>query len=147
MKENSETSRNAYWLLIQVAMRAKQSLMHLAEQHDLSVMQMFTMATMKPGHPIPMNTISCILGCDASNVTGIVDRLLAHDLIKREENPEDRRVKMITLTSAGEQLRAAMFEELNDYQLPGFALLTDAQQAELGATLAVIMDGSQPFGK
>lgn len=147
MNDNSNTSQNTYWLLIQVAMRAKQTLMHLAEKHDLSAMQLFTMATMKPRQPIPMNTISCILGCDASNVTGIVDRLLAHNLIKREENPKDRRVKMITLTPAGEQLRTVMFEELNDYQLPGFSSLTDAQQSELGAMLAIIMDDTQPLAQ
>lgn len=145
MKDN--TSDNMYWLLIQVGMRAKQALMHLAERHNLSAMQMYTMATMKPGQPIPMNTISCILACDASNVTGIVDRLLARDLIKREENPKDRRVKMITLTSNGEVLRSTMFEELKEFQLPGFSSLTEAQQSQLGALLGIIMEGSQPTGK
>jgi len=147
MNENSNTSESTYWSLIKVAMRAKQSLMHLAEKHDLSAMQMFTMATMEPGQPIPMNTISCILGCDASNVTGIVDRLLAHGLIRREENPKDRRVKMITLTPAGERLRSKMFEELKEYHLPGFLSLTQAQQTELGSMLTIILDDSQPSSK
>jgi len=147
MNENSVTSENTYWLLIQVAMRAKQTLMHLAEKHDLSAMQMFTMATMQPGQPTPMNTISCILGCDASNVTGIVDRLLAHDLIKREENPKDRRVKMITLTPKGEALRSTMFGELAEFQLPGFSSLTDVQQHQLGTLLTVIMEHTQSAQK
>ena len=147
MKSDSNTSDNVYWLLIQVAMQAKQTLMHLAEKHDLSAMQMFTMATMIPGQPTPMNTISCILGCDASNVTGIVDRLLAHNLIKREENPKDRRVKMITLTPAGEELRSIMFRELDEYQMPGFAGLTQSQQSELSVLLTVIMQGSKPAPK
>ena len=138
MKENQE-SENLYWMLLQVAFRAKHGLMKLAETHDLTVMQLYTLCSMTPREPIPMNTISCMLFCDASNVTGIVDRLLSQSYIAREEKPEDRRVKMITLTLKGEKLRKELLEALTQYELPEFKQLSDAQNAELKSLLLLIL--------
>jgi len=45
--------------------------------------------------------------CDASNVTGIVDKLEARGLARREQ-AEDRRVKVLTLTKEGEALRTTL---------------------------------------
>lgn len=132
-------SENLYWMLLQVAFRAKHGLMKLAEDHDLTVMQLYTLCSMTPREPIPMNTISCMLFCDASNVTGIVDRLLSQGYIAREEKPEDRRVKMITLTLKGEKLRKDILNELAQYELPEFQQLSLAQNAELKSILSQIL--------
>ena len=48
------------------------------------------------------------LACDASNVTGIVDRLEARGLIERRPGASDRRVKVLVITREGERLRATM---------------------------------------
>lgn len=130
---------NLYWMLLQVAFRAKHGLMKLAEEHDLTVVQLHTLCTMTPREPIPMNTISCMLLCDASNVTGIVDRLLTQGYIVREEKPEDRRVKMISLTLKGEKLRRELLESLTEYQLPEFQRLSAVQQKQLKDLLNVIL--------
>lgn len=55
--------------------------------------------------PAPMHEIAGRLGCKASNVTGIVDRLEARGLVRRQTPKGDRRVKQIALTAAGETLR------------------------------------------
>ncbi|HMI09532.1 MAG TPA: MarR family transcriptional regulator [Candidatus Saccharimonadales bacterium] len=141
MKENKE-SENLYWMLLQVAFRAKHGLMKLAETHDLTVMQLYTLCSMTPREPIPMNTISCMLFCDASNVTGIVDRLLSQGYIAREEKPEDRRVKMISLTLKGEKLRKELLEALVQYELPEFKQLTITQNVELKSLLSLILQPS-----
>ena len=48
-----------------------------------------------------MSSIAEALACDASNVTGIVDRLESRGLIARATGADDRRVKTITLTAHG----------------------------------------------
>ena len=53
--------------------------------------------------PLPMRGLAALLVCDASNVTGIVDRLEARELVRREADPADRRVKMVMLTEEGER--------------------------------------------
>lgn len=130
---------NLYWMLIQVAFRSKHGLMKLAEKYDLTVVQLHSLGAMNPGAAIPMNELSCILLCDASNVTGIVDRLLSQGYIKREENPADRRVKLITLTTEGEKLRATLLEEVSHYEMPEIKRLSAAQRDELKSTLSLIL--------
>lgn len=60
------------------------------------------MTLMLLAEPISMREFAERMGCDASNVTGIVDRLEAKDLVKRTADPGDRRVKRIVRTKAGE---------------------------------------------
>ena len=134
---------NLYWMLIQIAFRSKHGLMKLAEKYDLTVVQLHSLGAMNPGLAIPMNELSYILLCDASNVTGICDRLLTQGYIKREENPADRRVKLITLTPEGEKLRAILFEEISQYELPEMKRLTDAQRDELKSMLSLILQPSE----
>ena len=137
--KNADLNENVYWMLVQVAMRAKHGLMKVAEAHDLTVMQMYTLGVMEPNEPIPMNAISCFLSCDASNVTGIVDRLLAGNYIERHENPSDRRVKMISLTKNGEALREKLLTNMETYELPEFKRLTAGQKSQLLDILPILL--------
>ncbi len=50
-----------------------------------------------------------------SNVTGIVDRLVQQRLINRQENPEDRRVFLLTPTRQGEILVDRLREKRTNY--------------------------------
>lgn len=74
-----------------------------AAQFDLSFPQ--AMALRELDEPLPMRDLADRLCCDASNVTGIVDRLEARGLVERRTVLGDRRVKHIVLTEAGHALR------------------------------------------
>jgi len=102
--ESTALQNNLYWQLFRVAINAKHGLMDIADQHKLTVMQMYTLCLLEADKSIPMNSLAFTLNCDASNITGIVDKLFQQKFIKREENPHDRRSKMITLTSKGAKL-------------------------------------------
>jgi DNA-binding MarR family transcriptional regulator len=52
--------------------------------------------------PMSMREFAERMGCDASNVTGIVDRLEAKELVVRSVDKADRRVKRIARTLAGD---------------------------------------------
>jgi DNA-binding MarR family transcriptional regulator len=45
-----------------------------------------------------------VLGVRLATVTGIVDRLAAQHLVSRREDPNDRRVRLLELTTAGRRL-------------------------------------------
>jgi DNA-binding MarR family transcriptional regulator len=55
-------------------------------------------------HPLSMGELADRLFCDASNVTGIVDRLEARGLVERQADPGDRRVRRLVLTDEGRRL-------------------------------------------
>lgn len=48
--------------------------------------------------------LSRAMGVSLATVTGIVDRLIAQDLVTRREDPRDRRVRRIELSPAGRHL-------------------------------------------
>jgi DNA-binding MarR family transcriptional regulator len=79
-----------------------------ASELDLHPAQAGALLQMEPGVPLPMHELASMLGCDNSNVTGIVDRLEARELVERQPYAQDRRVKHIVLTAVGVELREAM---------------------------------------
>ena len=114
----------AYWMLLQVSIRVKHDFAKLADVYDLTVMQIVTLCSLKTGESVPMNMISCLLVCDASNVTGIVDRLVQRGYIYRQESDEDRRVKVIGLTVKGERLRETVLREISTTQPDSMSALS-----------------------
>jgi DNA-binding MarR family transcriptional regulator len=54
--------------------------------------------------PLSMGELAERLFCDASNVTGIVDRLESRGLVERQPDPDDRRVRRLVLTDEGRRL-------------------------------------------
>lgn len=132
--------KNLYWHLLRVAISSKHVLVEIAEKHDLTVTQLYALCILGESQAIPMNSLSTLLFCDASNVTGIVDRLLTHDLIKREENPKDRRVKIITVTEKGEKLRNDIFDELPKLARTGVSKLSDEKKRQLSDLLEEVLE-------
>ncbi|MBB4889468.1 MarR family transcriptional regulator [Streptomyces netropsis] len=70
-----------------------------AARHGLTSVQAKLLAQLKG--PVPMRGLATLLVCDASNVTGIVDRLESRGLVRREPDPRDRRVKNVVATDEG----------------------------------------------
>ncbi|HUG85720.1 MAG TPA: MarR family transcriptional regulator [Euzebya sp.] len=71
----------------------------VAASLDLTPMQ--ARALFVSHQPVPMGLLAESLHCDASNVTGIVDRLEERGLMERVVDPDDRRRKNLVLTAAG----------------------------------------------
>ncbi|MGI9018078.1 MAG: MarR family winged helix-turn-helix transcriptional regulator [Euzebya sp.] len=51
--------------------------------------------------PVPMHHMAKSLHCDASNITGIVDRLEERGLMARVIDPQDRRRRNLVVTDKG----------------------------------------------
>jgi len=106
--------------------RIKTSLASLSEKYDLTIMQVHALYAISQGGST-MGQVADTLHCDASNVTGIVDRLVAGHLITRQEGAHDRRTKTLQLTAKG---RAAV-EDIYS-QLPaqlGCSRLSEAERS------------------
>jgi len=83
----------------------------LAAEFELSPVQAHMLRTLGYG-PQPMSAVADYLSCDASNVTGLVDRLESRGLVERRNAEHDRRVKMLCLTEAGAEVRRRLMERL-----------------------------------
>ena len=96
----------AWALLFDLLMRERSRLPQVAAEFDVSEPQLHVLRLVEPGAGVPMRRLVERLGCDASNVTGIVDRLEAQGLVARTACPGDRRVRMVCLTPRGAEVRA-----------------------------------------
>jgi MarR family transcriptional regulator, organic hydroperoxide resistance regulator len=102
----------------------------VAAEFDLSPMQAHVLRLLEPGTPVPMRALARALRCDASNVTGIVDRLEDRGLVLRAALKTDRRVKMLVVTDQGVKVRDSILERLSEAPEP-IARLSDKDQRAL----------------
>lgn len=108
-----------------------------AARHGLTSTQAKVLAQLDG--PLPMRGLAALLVCDASNVTGIVDRLEARGLVRREPAPADRRVKNVVATDEGREIIRRVREEM---QATRGAL--DTLDAAESATLYALLERLRP---
>ena len=112
MKSTKSQACEAWQLLIKFFFTQRADLPTLASEFELSPVQCHILHLMEPDQSIPMGSLAEALACDASNVTGLVDRLESRGLIRRKPSPGDRRVKALELTPAGVRLRTTVLERM-----------------------------------
>jgi DNA-binding MarR family transcriptional regulator len=78
-----------------------------------------------------MNSLANMLHCDASNITFTIDKLFQKELVSREECQKDRRIKMLSLTTAGKEMYEKIAQDLLTYQPESLAGLTEQQKQQL----------------
>jgi DNA-binding MarR family transcriptional regulator len=86
--------------------------------------------------PTSMRQFAQRMGCDASNITGIVDRLEAKGMVVRGADPMDRRVKRIRRTPSGDEAVSRFQKEL--VRASSLAKLTPKARRGLLAALAEV---------
>jgi DNA-binding MarR family transcriptional regulator len=69
-----------------------------AERSGLTGPQVTVMACLVSGGPMTLTTLSRQLGMSHSTASGIVDRLQARGLVRRTQDPADRRRTRLTVT-------------------------------------------------
>ena len=87
-------------------------------------------ALLQLGDAVPMHGLASELGCDSSNVTGLVDRLEARGLVARQESPDDRRVRHVVLTEPGRRLRRRLLSRVAQ-PVVDLDRLSDTEQRQL----------------
>jgi DNA-binding MarR family transcriptional regulator len=126
-------------LLVRLSFAQRGELPALAADLDLSPAQCHVLHVMEPGRPVPMRRLAEALACDASNVTGLVDRLESRGLLERRPSPEDRRVRVLALTPDGARLRAMLQRRLTNPPDP-LQRLSAADRRTLVAILERLLD-------
>lgn len=116
--------------IMEMVERIKLCHMDEAEKHGLTKVQLFAIYSIARHGELPMGQVAGVLHCDASNVTGIVDRLVAQDLIVRQECPTDRRAKKLKLTAKGQAIVAELQSQIPTWI--GCDKLTSEERGTLG---------------
>jgi DNA-binding MarR family transcriptional regulator len=128
-KERVSAAREAQQLFFEIGMVQRQRVGAALGELGLTFSQAHALRLLDRERPMPMNALAGRLLCDASNVTGIADRLESRGLIERRAAEEDRRVKGLVLTDAGEELRVQVYELMSEPPEPIAALSASDQRA------------------
>jgi DNA-binding MarR family transcriptional regulator len=133
-------AQDDFWpMVIEFTLSQRAWWIGLCEEFGLTAMQGHTLRLLDPDRPVAMSALADHLVCDASNVTGIVDKLESRGLIARQNAGHDRRVKMLAVTEKGralqERISARMMEPPR-----AVAALSPAARRQLAAILRSIVD-------
>jgi len=122
-------AREAQQLFFEIGMVQRARVGAALNELGLTFAQAHALRLLDPERPLPMSALADLLFCDASNVTGIADRLEARSLVERRSAGGDRRVKVLALTPAGTEVRARVSELMSEPPAAIAALSEDDQRA------------------
>ena len=127
-------------LWVQMQARLQAHFAALAAEHSLSVMQAKVLMQLDTSSAVTMRALADRLQYDPSNLTSVIDHMEALGAIQRRPDPRDRRVKSLTLTAAGAEIRERFWHRLvNDAGPLGH--LSAGQLQELRAILRAAVAG------
>jgi DNA-binding MarR family transcriptional regulator len=94
-------------LAVRIMDTTKQDVREVADGEGLSTAQLDVLRRLRHHGPTPMRRLAEQMKCEASNLTGLVDRLETRGLVERRPDPGDRRVRLLALTAEGNRVSQA----------------------------------------
>jgi MarR family 2-MHQ and catechol resistance regulon transcriptional repressor len=138
------------WLVMMKAMRALTKYATAGiEETGLGLSDFGVLEILLHRGPLPVNTIGPLVDLTPGSISIAVDRLVAKGLVSRVESADDRRVRIVALTSRGKDLIAAAFRKHSGQMKKVFSELSaeelralEAALKKLGKRAAALIDKS-----
>jgi DNA-binding MarR family transcriptional regulator len=92
-------------------------------------------------------TLARSIGFDTSTIAGVVDRLEARGLLLRSAAPDDRRVRLLSLTPEGQALLNEVTPGMQRAQLRMLAPLPKDQRIEFMRMLRVLVNANNELSR
>lgn len=104
-------------------------------EDGLTIPQMRLLWSLRDEDGLPVGALAEQLGVNPSTITGHVDRLVRQDLVRREEDPDDRRIVRNFLTETGSITVNALRRIVGAYFFNIIKRLDDEQLVRLATSL------------
>jgi hypothetical protein len=108
--DSDENGEEIVWRLLDLSRRMNAGFEKIATDAGLSTAE--AGALRRLDKPTSMRSFADAMGCDASYITLLTDRLETLGLVKRIPGEQDRRVKQLTLTAKGQRTRRALTRQV-----------------------------------
>jgi DNA-binding MarR family transcriptional regulator len=118
-----------------------------AGEQGVTPVQYAALQTVSNQPGIDQRTLARAIALDTSTTGGVVDRLEARALLERRQLAEDRRVRQLFLTPAGEQALADVLPAMLRTQARILAPLTERQRAEFMRLLLRLVDQNNDLSR
>jgi DNA-binding MarR family transcriptional regulator len=96
---------------------------------------------------IDQRTLARAIGLDTSTIAGVIDRLEARGLMQRSASPEDRRVRLLGLTGAGQELLEAIEPDMLKAQQRILAPLPASERSEFMRMLRALVTANNELSR
>jgi DNA-binding MarR family transcriptional regulator len=101
-----------------------------ARRFGLTPQQIEVLCLLKDRSP-SLGELAALLGCDKTNITGMVDRLERRNFLTRVTDRRDRRISRLALTEEGEALGVEAREAFAEAATERWAALSPTDRAAL----------------
>jgi MarR family transcriptional regulator, 2-MHQ and catechol-resistance regulon repressor len=127
------------WLVMMKAMRALTKYAAAGiEETGLGLSDFAVLEVLLHKGPLPVNTIGPIVDLTPGSISIAVDRVFAKGLVSRVESGEDRRVRIVALTSRGRDLIVPAFRKHAGQMRKVFSELSSEELGSLEVALKKI---------
>ncbi len=121
----------------------------LQETEGLNVtpVQYAALQTVADQPAVDQRTLARTIGFDTSTIGGVIDRLEARGLVQRNADPEDRRVRRLTLTAEGRALLAHVLPAMLRAQQRMLEPLPPAERTEFMRMLRTLVTANNELSR
>ena len=117
------------------------------EAHGITPVQFAALHTVGRTPGVDQRTLAGAIGFDTSTIAGVIDRLETRGLVLRNASPEDRRVRLLTLTDAGQALLDEVVPGMLRAQERMLEPLPQAERAEFMRMLRVLVTANNELSR
>jgi len=117
------------------------------EAHGVTPVQYAALHKIGNAPGIDQRTLARSIGLDTSTTAGVIDRLEARGLMRRSASPEDRRVRLLSLTDAGQDLLEDLEPDMLKAQDRILAPLPKAERAEFLRMLRTLVTANNEMSR
>lgn len=117
------------------------------EAHGITPVQYAALQAVANTPGVDQRTLAGRVGLDTSTVAGVVDRLEARNWLQRNASPEDKRVRLLTLTPAGADLLARVEPDMRAAQQRILAPLGKTDRADFMRMLRTLVDANNELSR
>jgi DNA-binding MarR family transcriptional regulator len=127
--------------LLRVALRRHTAVFTAKMIENLTPPQFSTLAKLREVGPCSQNHLGRLVHYDSATITGVVNRLRKHGLIKSYEDPLDRRRHAVDLTDKGRRIADEAIVAISQISSETFAPLSATERRTLVQLLNKVIAG------
>ena len=127
------------WLLAQASIAGRRAVGDALAEQGWHRSQFTLLAVLDEFGPLNQTEMSERSGLDRSDIVRWVDELAVHKLVRRTQDPSDRRRNVVTITAAGRRRLDALEARLRRAQRELLSALSDKERDKLLALLGRLL--------
>ena len=117
------------------------------EAFGITPVQFAALQAVRNQPALDQRTLARAIGFDTSTIGGVIDRLEKRSLMLRRGSPDDRRVRLLTVTAEGEKLLDRVVPAMQRAQERMLASLPPKDGARFMAMLKVLVEANNELSR